>query len=243
MVGDREREKWPEPGGGSSGPAVPALGSAPCLEAHPRASGGGLEHSLLLWGPPADRVRGPCSCTGGHSHSEVHGLTGTGGPKRCCLAAGFPVETNTAWPLGTPPRTPSVVMGWGLGLPDPSRPRVAAAGAVPRLWALFEIPDHLHEGLPRLQALGGTLSLESTLRAHCGVRGRRGCRRGSDEGAASPGPEGWTGQSVQGGRASSSASLAKAEALPALRREAPWGEGLCPSLLITPALARPSGYF
>lgn len=176
MVGDREREKWPEPGGGSSGPAVPALGSAPCLEAHPRASGGGLEHSLLLWGPPADRVRGPCSCTGGHSHSEVQGLTGTGGPKRCCLAAGFPVETNTAWPLGTPPRTPSVVMGWGLGLPDPSRPRVAAAGAVPRLWALFEIPDHLDEGLPRLQALGGTLSLESTLRAHCGVRGRRGCR-------------------------------------------------------------------
>ena len=141
------------------------------------------------------------------------------------------------------PRTPSVVTGWDLGLPDPSRPQVAAAEAVPWLWALFEIPDHLNEGLPRLQALGGILSLESTLRAHCGVRGRRGCRGGSDEGAASPGPEGCTGQSVQGGTASSSASLAKAEALPALRREAPRGEGLCPSLLITRALARPSGYF
>lgn len=125
MVGDREREKWPEPGGGSSGPAVPALGSAPCLEAHPRASGGGLEHSLLLWGPPADRVRGPCSCTGGHSHSEVQGLTGTGGPKRCCLADGFPVETNTAWPLGTPPPHPQC--GNGLG-PGASRPLPSQSG-------------------------------------------------------------------------------------------------------------------
>ena len=130
--------------------------------------------------------RGSRSCTGGHGHSEVRGLTPTarcprGATKKLLLlwkqrqlgrlGPPHPRRGNKLWPGASGPLPPWSGHSW----------------AAPWLWALPKIPGHLNEGLPCLQALWGTLSFESTLRVHCGVRGRRGCWGGSGEGAARPG--------------------------------------------------------